>query len=213
VRVNYQIVYVSDMKRSLSFYRDVLGIPLKFESPGWTEFATEGATLALHAAEAPAAEKEDPRMLRAGRCCAGFAVPSLADFHKKMLERRGPCVRADAGLWRLGRAVRGPRWVDNIRRRNPEGMKGLRGARARAGFERGLLDTESAAGARGTTLGPGDHRLPRRERDSAMLTSLHCGPQGHRRSKRMTPWASPLGGAGRRWPQPGGSGPGGVARL
>ena len=44
VHVNYQIVYVSDMQRSLSFYRDVLGIPLKFESPGWTEFATEGAT-------------------------------------------------------------------------------------------------------------------------------------------------------------------------
>ena len=39
------------MKRSVSFYRDVIGLPLKFESPGWTEFATDGATLALHASE------------------------------------------------------------------------------------------------------------------------------------------------------------------
>ena len=102
MRVNYQIVYVSDMKRSLSFYRDVLGIPLRFESPGWTEFATEGATLVLHPAEAPAAKEDDPRKLRAGRCCAGFSVPSLADFHKKMLERKVPCLQEPTqvfGAW------------------------------------------------------------------------------------------------------------------
>lgn len=45
MRVNYTIIFVSDMAPSISFYRDVLGIPLKFESPGWTEFVTEGATL------------------------------------------------------------------------------------------------------------------------------------------------------------------------
>ncbi len=44
MRLNYAIVFVSDMKRSVGFYRDVLGLPLKFESPGWTEFAIEGAT-------------------------------------------------------------------------------------------------------------------------------------------------------------------------
>src|SRR5437016_2685890 len=41
MRVNYAIIFVSDMKRAVSFYRDVLGIPLRFESPGWTEFATD----------------------------------------------------------------------------------------------------------------------------------------------------------------------------
>ena len=40
MRVNYAIVFVSDMNRSVSFYRDVLGLPLRFESPEWTEFAT-----------------------------------------------------------------------------------------------------------------------------------------------------------------------------
>lgn len=48
MRVNYTIIFVSDMAPSISFYRDVLGIPLKFESPGWTEFVTEGVTLTLH---------------------------------------------------------------------------------------------------------------------------------------------------------------------
>lgn len=50
IRVSYAIVFVSEMKRSVTFYRDVLGMALRFESPGWTEFATEGATLALHLA-------------------------------------------------------------------------------------------------------------------------------------------------------------------
>jgi len=44
MRVNYVIIFVSDMKRSVSFYRDVVGLSLKFETPEWTEFATEGAT-------------------------------------------------------------------------------------------------------------------------------------------------------------------------
>ncbi len=54
MRVNYAIDFVSDMKRSVSFYKDVLGLPLRIESPRWIEFATTGATLALHATEEPA---------------------------------------------------------------------------------------------------------------------------------------------------------------
>ena len=52
MRVSYAIVFVSDMKRSVAFYRDVIGLPLKFDSPEWSEFATEGATLALHRSDA-----------------------------------------------------------------------------------------------------------------------------------------------------------------
>ena len=33
MRVNYAIVFVSDMGRAVSFYRDTLGLPLRFESP------------------------------------------------------------------------------------------------------------------------------------------------------------------------------------
>jgi catechol 2,3-dioxygenase-like lactoylglutathione lyase family enzyme len=31
MRVSYAIIFVSDMKRSLMFYRDMLGLPLRFD--------------------------------------------------------------------------------------------------------------------------------------------------------------------------------------
>src|SRR5262249_13765063 len=93
VRVNYAIVFVSDMKRSVSFYRDVLGLPLKFESPGWTEFATDGATLALHASAVSNPAVDDPRQLPAGRCRPGLSVPDLDEFHKRMVARNVPCLQ------------------------------------------------------------------------------------------------------------------------
>jgi lactoylglutathione lyase len=91
--VNYAIVFVSDMKRAVSFYRDVLGLPLKFESPGWTEFATEGATLALHVSERPNSEKDDALHVAAGRCRPGLSVPNLDEFHKRMIESNVPCIQ------------------------------------------------------------------------------------------------------------------------
>jgi len=93
MRVTYAIVFVSDMKRAVSFYRDVVGLPLKFESPGWTEFATAGATLALHAAEKSDLKHDDPQHLPAGRCRPGLSVPNLDEFHKKMIERNVPCLQ------------------------------------------------------------------------------------------------------------------------
>jgi lactoylglutathione lyase len=91
--VNYAIVFVSDMKRAVSFYRDVLGLPLRFESPGWTEFATDGATLALHTSEGSDLQKDNPKQVPAGRCRPGLSVPSLDDFHKRMVEREVPCIQ------------------------------------------------------------------------------------------------------------------------
>jgi lactoylglutathione lyase len=82
MRVAYAVVHVSNMARSISFYRDVLGLPVKFETPEWTEFATEGATLALHTAEGTAA---------AGH--PGFAVPDLDAFHKRMMDQNIPCTQ------------------------------------------------------------------------------------------------------------------------
>jgi lactoylglutathione lyase len=92
VRLSYAIVFVSDMQRAVAFYRDVLGLPLKFQSPHWTEFATEGATLALHASEG-AGSKDDPHKVPAGRCRPGLSVPNLDEFHKRMLEKKVPCFQ------------------------------------------------------------------------------------------------------------------------
>ncbi len=93
MRVNYAIVFVSDMARSVSFYRDALGMPLKFESPQWTEFATEGATLALHISEAPHSENDAPHQNIAGRCRPGITVPNLDEFHQRAIEHGVPCIQ------------------------------------------------------------------------------------------------------------------------
>jgi len=91
-KLAYAMVFVSDMKRSIAFYRDLLGLPLKFESPGWTEFATEGTTLALHKASAPNADSDAARN-PAGRCRLGLHVPSLDALHQKMTAHGVRCVQ------------------------------------------------------------------------------------------------------------------------
>ena len=42
--------YVQNMKKSVAFYRDVVGLELEFEDEGWTQFNVGGASLCLHAA-------------------------------------------------------------------------------------------------------------------------------------------------------------------
>ena len=93
MRVNYAIAFVSDMKRSVSFYRDALGLALRFESPGWSEFATDGATLALHASEGPSSEKDNPLQVPAGRCRPGLSVPDRDEIHKRMIDMSVPCIQ------------------------------------------------------------------------------------------------------------------------
>jgi len=48
MNIQYAIVFVSDMQQAIEFYRDVIGLPSRFESPEWTEFATAGAKLAQY---------------------------------------------------------------------------------------------------------------------------------------------------------------------
>ena len=97
MRVNYAIVYVSDMTRSVAFYRDVLGLPLKFESPGWTEFATEGATLALHACDASKPSYDNHEQPGRWRSC--FSVPNLDEYHRRMVEKGVPCLQEPEELF------------------------------------------------------------------------------------------------------------------
>lgn len=99
MRVSYAMVFVSDMKRSVAFYRDVIGLPLKFESPGWTEFATEGATLALHASEAPRVAASAPRAVSAGQCRPGLRVPDLDEFHQRMVANNVSCIQPPTMLF------------------------------------------------------------------------------------------------------------------
>jgi catechol 2,3-dioxygenase-like lactoylglutathione lyase family enzyme len=49
-KLTHAIKYVADMDRAVAFYRDTLGLTLRFASPGWSEFDTGEVTLALHLA-------------------------------------------------------------------------------------------------------------------------------------------------------------------
>jgi lactoylglutathione lyase len=101
MRVSYAIIFVGDMQRAVSFYRDIIGLPMKFQSPGWTEFSIEGASLVLHASKGSDSMKDDPLRVPSGRCRPGLSVPDIDEFHKRML--RNKCTvhsGAEGGLWR-----------------------------------------------------------------------------------------------------------------
>ena len=74
-KLSYAIEFVGDMDRAVKFYRDVIGLPLKFESPEWSEVSTGETTLALH----PASDKNP-----AGKIEIGFEVLDLQKFYSEM---------------------------------------------------------------------------------------------------------------------------------
>lgn len=84
-QIDYTMIVVSDMDRSVEFYRDKLGIPLKFQSPEWTEFATGATTLALHGGGVPAEGPPtgDPSK-RAGACSIGFNVEDVEKTYAEL---------------------------------------------------------------------------------------------------------------------------------
>src|SRR6516162_4791386 len=49
-QLKYVIKFVADMDNAVKFYQDTLGLPLRFQSPGWSEFVTGETSLALHPA-------------------------------------------------------------------------------------------------------------------------------------------------------------------
>ena len=77
-KIDYTMIIVSDMSRSVEFYADKLGIPLKFQSPEWTEFDTGNTTLALHGGGiAQTAAVDDGQSKMAGTCSIGFNVEDV----------------------------------------------------------------------------------------------------------------------------------------
>lgn len=47
-QVGYVILFVGDLRRSVGFYRDVIGLPFKLEGDGYVEFATRGTRFGLY---------------------------------------------------------------------------------------------------------------------------------------------------------------------
>ena len=84
-QIDYTMVVVSDMSRSVAFYRDILGIPLKFESPDWSEFLTGITTLALHGGgliQDPANKSNGDKY--AGTCSIGFNVEDVDKTYEEL---------------------------------------------------------------------------------------------------------------------------------
>ena len=78
IKLGYAIHFVEDMDRAVSFYRDTLGLTLKFASPGWTEFATGETTLALHPASL-----QNP----AGSTYLGFTSTGVEGLHRELVAK------------------------------------------------------------------------------------------------------------------------------
>jgi catechol 2,3-dioxygenase-like lactoylglutathione lyase family enzyme len=79
MQLSYVITFVDDMTAGVEFYRDTLGLPLRFASPEWTEFDTGATTLALHPSS-----KDNP----AGLMRLGFSVSDMT-VSQAQLERAG----------------------------------------------------------------------------------------------------------------------------
>ena len=74
MRLSYVMKFVADMDKAVAFYRDTLGLTLRFQSPEWSEFDTGPTTLALHKAS---------EATPAGACELGFGVDDIEGFHRE----------------------------------------------------------------------------------------------------------------------------------
>jgi predicted enzyme related to lactoylglutathione lyase len=80
-RIGAVILLVSNMKRSIKFYRDTLGMDLKQESKDWTEFSTRGTVLALHPAKRKRIKKNNGMLV-------GFSISDFDDVINSLKKKR-----------------------------------------------------------------------------------------------------------------------------
>jgi lactoylglutathione lyase len=83
------ILLVSDLKKSIKFYNNVLGMELKQRTKDWVEFSRQGTVLALHPV------KKKKKLTKNNSMLVGFNVSELetvcsdlkkrkVKFHKKL---------------------------------------------------------------------------------------------------------------------------------
>lgn len=89
-QIDYVMIGVSNMDQSVGFYKDILGMPLKYKTNEWTEFQTGATTLALHISKPRIAPVNAQREMVAGTSTIGFNV---TDLEKTYLELKAKNVR------------------------------------------------------------------------------------------------------------------------
>jgi lactoylglutathione lyase len=88
--VAYVILYVSDLDASIVFYKDVLGLPFKFQDAGYAEFGTTGTRLALY--ERRRAEWLIGRTVTPGPAAEVVFLVDDVDAHARRLAASGAAV-------------------------------------------------------------------------------------------------------------------------
>lgn len=80
------ILYVKDMNKQVSFYRDMLDLPVQYpeslddySEQIWVEFATGECSLTLHFDSQKELDKDRPKLV--------FSVKNIEMAHKKLTER------------------------------------------------------------------------------------------------------------------------------
>lgn len=81
-KVGAVILLTANMKKSVKFYKDTLGLHIKTESADWTEFFSDGTVLALHPAKKKYKLKAGPNIL------IGFMVSDLDDSVKQLKKKK-----------------------------------------------------------------------------------------------------------------------------
>jgi len=72
------------MEQSVGFYKDTLGMPLKYKTNEWTEFETGATTLALHLSKPRIASTTAQRELVAGTSSIGFNVTDVEKTYQEL---------------------------------------------------------------------------------------------------------------------------------
>jgi catechol 2,3-dioxygenase-like lactoylglutathione lyase family enzyme len=76
------ILLVSNIEKSIKFYRDTLGLPIKAKSTDWTEFFNKDTVLALHP------EKKRTRLKAGSGTLVGFEVDDLDSTVRILKEKK-----------------------------------------------------------------------------------------------------------------------------
>lgn len=80
-RVGAVILLVSDMDKSMKFYRDVLELPVKNTTPEWVEFFSSGTVVALHPSRNKMRTKNSGVLV-------GFMVSNLESVAQKLKDKK-----------------------------------------------------------------------------------------------------------------------------
>ncbi len=91
MKIRYVMIFVSDLGRSVAFYRDLLGMQVTEQTRISAELDAGGFTLALHRAHVDTEVHHHAPML-AGSCRIGFLIIDLDGTHRRLAEAGVPCL-------------------------------------------------------------------------------------------------------------------------